>query len=85
MEGQQESEVIGPTAHKELNPTKTHMTLEGASSPVKWSNETSALAGILIAALWKTLEAEDPAKMCWDSWPNKLSNKCVSFYVAKFL
>lgn len=76
----QQSEAIGPTAHKRIESYQNHMTLKAASSSVEQSNETSTLAGISIAFLWKVLEVEN-----WDFRPNNLwDNKCV-FCVVKFL
>lgn len=62
----QGSAAAGPAAHMESNVTENYMNLEAVSS-----HETPTLAHILIAA-WSKAEAEDPAKRCWDFWPQKM-------------
>ena len=50
--------------HKELNPSNKHMNEFGSESfysPVKSSDDTTALTNTLIAALWENLEVEAPS------------------------
>lgn len=52
---QQESETFSPT-YKELNPVNNEVNLEMNPSPLKTSDETTALADTLITVLGETLK-----------------------------
>lgn len=58
------------------------MNLETYSSTFEQSKETLTLADLLTAALWKTLEAKDLAKLYWGSGCKKL---CEMINVCLFI
>ena len=67
-DNQQESWDHPLTACKELDSANNHVSIEVDLFPIWVSDETTALANTLMAALWD-LEAEDPNKLCLNSWP----------------
>lgn len=54
-----------------LNSAPNLKTVEVNPSQVEPSDEPLSLAGILIAALWDTVQVEDPDKPLPDSWPEE--------------
>lgn len=55
-DSQQETEALDQTAYKEPNALNNYVSLQEGPSPVKPSNENSALTATLITAFQQTLK-----------------------------